>query len=201
MKLYNCSCKELVNKIEPESIDAIITDPPYPKEFLHCYEELGELGSVALKPGGYLIAMLGQSWLPEVLSILSSHKRLRFNWVACYLLPGKQVGLLRRKVASNSWKPLVWYIKRPTAYKQGKYIRDIFTSPAPDKKHHEWGQSLEGMTDIISRFCQEGSTICDPFLGAGTTALAVKELGMDFIGCDIEKQNVKITRERLKGAR
>ena len=40
--------------------------------------------------------------------------------------------------------------------------------------------------------------VFDPFCGAGTTGLACKELGIDFIGCDIEKDYCDIAMKRLE---
>lgn len=38
----------------------------------------------------------------------------------------------------------------------------------------------------------------DPFMGSGTTALACKQLGRDFIGIEIDEKYVEIANNRLK---
>ena len=38
----------------------------------------------------------------------------------------------------------------------------------------------------------------DPFLGSGTTAMAVKKLGRDFIGIEKEKEYCEIAQARIK---
>ena len=40
--------------------------------------------------------------------------------------------------------------------------------------------------------------VIDPFLGSGTTAVAAKELGLQCIGIDIEKEYIEIARKRLQ---
>ena len=50
-------------------LDAIITDPPYPREYLDLYDDLARLAKSALKPGGILAVMVGQSYLPEILEL------------------------------------------------------------------------------------------------------------------------------------
>ena len=39
--------------------------------------------------------------------------------------------------------------------------------------------------------------ICDPFMGSGTTAVAARDLGRDFIGCDISAEYVELARRRV----
>ena len=42
------------------------------------------------------------------------------------------------------------------------------------------------------------SIIVDPFMGSGTTGVACKELGRDFIGIEIDKQYFDIANERIE---
>ena len=44
----------------------------------------------------------------------------------------------------------------------------------------------------------EKDIILDPFIGAGTTALAAKRLGRDFIGIDIDPKYKSIIENKLK---
>ena len=48
----------------------------------------------------------------------------------------------------------------------------------------------------LSAFAKD-AIILDPFVGSGTTALAAKELGFDYIGFDINEEYVNIARKRL----
>ena len=59
--------------LEPESVDVILTDPPYPRDFVALYSDLSKTAARVLKPGGSLVAMVGQSYLPEVMSRLGEH--------------------------------------------------------------------------------------------------------------------------------
>ena len=51
---------------------------------------------------------------------------------------------------------------------------------------------------LILMSTDEGSTILDPFIGAGTTALAAKRLGRNFIGIDIDPKYKSIVENKLK---
>ena len=44
----------------------------------------------------------------------------------------------------------------------------------------------------------KGSIIIDPFMGSGTTGVACKELGYEFIGCEIDSEYFNIAKERLE---
>lgn len=43
----------------------------------------------------------------------------------------------------------------------------------------------------------EGDIILDPFSGTGTTALAAKRLGRNFIGFELDDKYIKITQNKL----
>jgi hypothetical protein len=40
--------------------------------------------------------------------------------------------------------------------------------------------------------------VLDPFIGAGTTVLAAKRLGRQYIGIDVDEEYIKIAKEKLK---
>ena len=190
--VYHCSVADFSNHVEPESIDAIITDPPYPKEFLPVYHDLAQFAAYALKPGGSLIAMTGQSYLPEIMHMFSEH--LTYHWTLCYRHPGPETRVWQRQVISG-WKPLLWFTKGQSNI----WIKDdIVKSREADKEHHEWGQSESGMANIIEQFTKPEQTICDPFVGGGTTAVIAAQFKCHFIGCDIDETCVQKTLQRVR---
>jgi 16S rRNA G966 N2-methylase RsmD len=172
--------------------DFIITDPPYPREYLPLYEVLAERAREWLKPGGLLIAMCGQSYLDQVYASMSKH--LTYYWTSCYLMPGQPTGL-RHKQVNTSWKPLLVYSVDGN-YK-GKTFGDVYTSPGPEKGGHEWQQSVDGMLAIMRQVCLPGQSIFDPFLGAGTTGVAALKHGCTFHGIDVDGLSVNLSKGRL----
>ncbi len=183
---------EVGSQVDKESVDWIITDPPYAKKYLHLYSILGEFAVGVLKYGGSLIVMVGHFWLPEVINKLNRH--LSWHWCCAYIMPGATAQIFPRKVRSN-WKPLLWFVKGE--YKSD-WIPDIFKSEAPDKRFHEWGQSESGMADIVERFTSPGETICDPFLGSGTTGVVALKKHRLFIGIDCDPNAIEISKERFR---
>jgi DNA modification methylase len=53
---------------------------------------------------------------------------------------------------------------------------------------------------IINNFSHVGDIILDPFIGTGTTALAAIKLKRRYIGIDISKEYVEISRQRIHDA-
>lgn len=75
-------CKDIADN----SIDHIITDPPYPKEYLQDWSDLGEVAKRILKPGGFCITYSGQYHMIEVLNRMT--KNLDFYWQLILLHTG-----------------------------------------------------------------------------------------------------------------
>lgn len=175
-----------------DSVDIIITDPPYPKEFLSVYGDLAKTAQRILKPGGSMIVMIGQSYLPEILALMTPH--IDYRWTGCYLTPGVATQLWQRKL-NTKWKPLLWFSKGE--YKNEWLGDDVFKSNGDDKNHHHWGQSESGMSDIVERFTYPKQTIYDPFCGGGTTGVVAVSMDRFFIGSDIAPDCIATTKQRI----
>jgi len=50
---------------------------------------------------------------------------------------------------------------------------------------------------LIRTYTQAGDLVLDPFIGSGTTAIASRNLGRQFIGCDLSPEYVAIANKRL----
>lgn len=170
------------------TVDAIITDPPYPAEFLDEFDALSATAARLLKPTGVLAAMVGQTHLPAYITRLSQH--LTYRWCAAYLTDGPATRIHGRKVGTK-WKPVL-------IYGGDRFLtQDVFTSGGDDKQHHHWGQSESGIADLVERLTEPGDLVVDPFLGGGTTAIVCRDLGRRFVGCDIDQAAVRTVQERL----
>ena len=179
------------SNIEPSSIDAIITDPPYGFDYIPLYRDLSEFASNVLKPDAPCLVMCGQSWLEIVLKQLSTN--LKYVWTIAFLTPGASVQVFGRKIKSN-WKPIIFLVNGKN---ECEHIKDTIEGGGRDKEFHDWGQNEEGMAQIIERFTVKGNMICDPFCGAGTTGVAALNLNRHFIGIDNDEYAIKQTGERL----
>ncbi|NCO79764.1 site-specific DNA-methyltransferase [Candidatus Falkowbacteria bacterium] len=66
------------------------------------------------------------------------------------------------------------------------------------KLPHFTPKPLEMIERIIKASSNRGDLVLDCFMGTGTTALAAKKLGRNFIGCDSNKKYVLLANKRLK---
>lgn len=182
-----CSCADLfASGVKP---DAVITDPPYPREFLPVFTELAQVCKDAKVP--LVAVMSGQSYLPEVMERLCEF--LDYRWTLAYITPGGQSAQQWQAKVNTFWKPVLLFGESID------WLGDVATSKPNDndKRFHEWGQSESGMADLIERLTKPGQLICDPFMGGGTTAVVSLALGRRFVGCDIDAQLVKQAKERI----
>jgi len=171
-------------------VDAIITDPPYPAEFLPLLADMAAWADKVLAPNGVLVVLIGQTHLPEVYRLLDGHRPYR--WTGCYLTPGAGYVSHPRRVQSN-WKPVLVYGGGP---RFADTVRSMGTDAGAKDLHH-WGQDYGAFHTLVERLTTPGQTVVDPFMGAGTTLLAANALGRHAIGCDIDPEHVETTRRRL----
>ena len=193
-KRYRLIHGDVSDVVVGEEVDVIITDPPYGKEWLPAYSDLGLFAMKTLPLGGSLVCMTGQSYLPEMMAALG--ESLAYQWMLAYLTPGGQSAQLWERKVNTFWKPLLWYVNGEY---DGEWIGDVCRSRPNDneKDYHDWSQSESGMADIIDRFTDPGDTICDPFVGGGTTGVAALQMNRLFIGIDKDEAAIETAEQRL----
>ena len=64
---------------------------------------------------------------------------------------------------------------------------------------HPTIKPLNIIKNLIINSSKENEIVLDPFIGSGTTAVACKELGRQYIGFEIDKDYWQIAIDRLKG--
>ena len=180
---------ELINsdfrhtQIEPGTANLVLTDPPYAKEFLPVWDDLGAFGKKVLKPGGYLVTYSGHEYLNEVLTSLSKH--LKYFWTFSIMLTGQNTRFARKLIIVE-WRPVLVFYKEP--FKERKdYIPDVIYSKEREKDLHEWQQSESGVEKLIEYFSQEGDLIVDPLSGSGTFSKVAYEMKRSAVGIEIDK--------------
>jgi hypothetical protein len=177
-------------------VDAIVTDPPYTRDWLE--RDAAAFAAAAarmLRPGGTLAVMFGVAGQYELHGRLGTE--LRYRWTCAYLTPGWHGRMFGPRVATG-WKPVLLFQRRD-APTPAFLVEDVVVSEGRDKAHHEWGQSVSGIGQLVERLTRPGELVVDPFVGGGTTAVACRRLGRRFVGCDLDRVAVETTRRRLAG--
>lgn len=184
--------REALADIEPGTIDAIITDPPYPDEFLPLWADLADIAMKLLRPGAPLIAWSGQYRLQQVLNHLCGP--LRYQWTICLDLPGSNARF-RGPNMIQTWKPVI--VCTAGTWGPHDWFRDRVTSPAKDQALYEWQQNPDPAGELIRRYVPESGLILDPFTGVGSFGVAALRAGRRFIGVELDEGRAIESRQRL----
>ncbi len=191
-------CNKVMSSILDNSIDLVLTDPPYLREFLYTYKYLAQVCPRIMKKGASLLTIVGHFAIPEVCEMFKD--KLKYRWCFCMnQFEGKHARMAMG--IEVMWKPVLWYVKE--AYPQGRgFIRDglvIDGKGGQKKENHKWEQDLSWAKFFIEKLTKEGDTVLDPFMGSGTTGVACKELGRNFVGIEIDPEYYNITKRRICG--
>lgn len=62
---------------------------------------------------------------------------------------------------------------------------------------HPTQKPLELYEWLVKTYTNEGDTVLDPFMGSGTTGVACKQLGRNFIGIELDENYFAIANERI----
>lgn len=217
-KIYNMDCLEGMRMIPDKSIDLVVTDPPYllnldygggafGKKKRRYHNEIGSISNgivdevlnemlrVCKKPNIYSFCSKDQ--LPQLLDfardnglffdVLTWHKT---NPVpTCY---GKYL---------SDTEYIVYLRKGAKLYGSYATKRKYFITPvnAADKKKygHPTVKPLNIVQTLVENSTKEGDIVLDPFIGSGTTAVAVYRGGRHFIGFEINEEYYATAVRRL----
>lgn len=190
--IYHGDCREILPQLDVK-VEAIVTDPPYPVEFIPLYRPVWQACDRILQDSGWCFAMVGQYALPDV--IASFPTSWRYVWTGCFEQRQMAVSIWPHGI-SSAWKPFLIYCKGPGKFKPWKY--DVIAATGGyrcGKNNHEWGQSSNQFETLITRF-ELDNIILDPFLGSGTTCYCAKKLNRYSIGIEIEEKYCEIAAKR-----
>jgi len=189
-------CLEVMPQILDKSIDMILTDPPYPREYQYTYKYLADECPRIMKDGASLIMLVGHYAIPDICEIFKD--KLKYRWMFCM----NQFDGIHPRMAMGieiMWKPCLWYVKK--AYPQGRgFIRDGFIvqgNSGQKKELHKWEQDLSWANFFIEKLTNKTDIILDPFSGSGTTAIACINTNRNYICIEKELKYVELSRKRV----
>jgi hypothetical protein len=185
--------RERLKHLPPESVDLIVTDPPYPKDDLPLWSDLGALARRVLGPRGILFAWSGQLFLPEVIRRLED-AGLRYGWTFCLRLPGSNSRIMGRHIIQH-WKPVVAFTVG--TWPSGEWGGDMLTSPEADDAEYRWRQTVPPAVELIERFSPPTGLVVDPMMGHGTFGVAARQEGRRFLGVELDAERFDTAVDRL----
>lgn len=205
---------EELKKLPDNSVDLIVTDPPYKisqkygggvdadnllaiSSIIKVFPEISRV----LKPNRFCIVFYDNRILPFLFEALKGTD----------LVYRKQIFLYRRWGNANRWvgwmqctDPCVIMVNgydKPFAPKvKAKVKHDCYIKSSPEKETtgHPAQKPLEMIKDIVEWCSDEGEIVLDPYMGSGTTLVACKELKRKGIGIDNNKEYCDMTKLRLQ---
>lgn len=104
---------------------------------------------------------------------------------------------------ANSMELLVHFSKGTPKTWNHKHVNEMHNFiQAPicmgkERTKHKTQKPLKVCIPYIEISSNPGDLVLDPFIGSGSTAVAAKKLGRNFIGFEISKEFCEITNERL----
>ena len=199
-KIYQGDCLKIMKQIPSNSIDLVLTDPPYgigidKWDKVDYYDFLFDGSMRVLKEGCYAF----------IFSTKKNLKRPAFPHDIFAVI--KNFAQYRRHLGMiEAWYPIIYFVKgkprKDITQKRNWYLLNTAnTSRNKDNPKLESGHKTPKNKDIIehliTNYSKEGDVILDPFLGSGTTTVACKKLNRKFIGIEINPDYVKIAKQRL----
>lgn len=180
----------------PQDIDLVAADPPWAD--IDSYEWLGRMAAGHLREGGILLAQTGVSALPEVIDRLRD-AGLTYQWQLDMVYTHASGGTILHPWQANH-RPILVFTKKTLNRKGLRVMSDVFTIPSAPKEYHEWEQPIKPWRYWLGRLARPGYLVCDPWAGSGTVGVACKQLGLNYLGTEIDKHHTRTARARINKA-
>ena len=223
MDLYNGDCLDILKTIPDNSVDLVVTDPPY--EIATTGGGLAANGQVKQWKQHDLDGMK-DGFSPVVLDELCRVMKK----INCYFFCSQKqiIPLLRYFVDGKkcNWNLMSWHKSNPVPACGNKYLSDtefilffrekgvkvygefatkrtyyVTVSNAKDKKlyGHPTVKPVDIVKNLVINSSQDGDVVMDPFMGTGTTGVAVKAAGggRKFIGVELDPAYFATAQRRV----
>lgn len=225
MRLYCGDCLELLARVPTGSVDLIVTDPPYQidstkggggigRKMKNTQDELAEKGIVSGFDGRILDEMMrvckvpnmyiwcNAKQIPMYLDFFVKKHKCNFDilvWVKTNAIPA-----FSNKYLTD--KEYCLYFRKGGFCKPADYehARTAWFQPInlKDKKmyNHPTIKPLNIIETLVANSSKRGDVILDPFMGSGTTGVACRRLGREFIGAELREDYFGVAERRIQEA-
>jgi site-specific DNA-methyltransferase (adenine-specific) len=208
-KIIQGDCCAILRQLPDNSVDVLLTDPPYGMQYR------------AKKWGKPMQGDGDLSWFPPF--IQEAYRLLKPNTHAYLFCNEYGLATFRSEMAAAGFKVkrlLVWVKDQHTAGDLGgdyanrtEYLlfghkgrrklnghRDtnvLFFKRAGRKRDHPTEKPEDILRYLIQKSSAPGELVLDPFAGSGSTCKAAKDLGRRFLGIEIDPRYAEIARQRV----
>lgn len=202
-KIYTGDCLEIMRDWPDNCVDLVLTDPPYgigrddwdgdiPEQ--EYFDEIFRISTKQMIFGGnYFNLSHSQGWICWDKKFAEDIRQKTLT----------QIGIPRENISDFE---LIWtsFLKKSRIIRY-TYIgnlkgfnNDLAVDYRQEKKMHITQKPIELVKKLLLDYAPETNLILDPFCGSGTTCVAAKMLGRNYIGIDISEEYCNIARMRLK---
>lgn len=223
-KIYNIDCIEYMKTLPNESVDSIITDPPYNISRENNFKTMGRAGidfgewdkkfnltdwikiaNSKIKKGGNIIVFNDWKNMTEITKELEKcgfEIKDLIRWEKSNPMPRN-----RDRRFITDYEVAVWAVKKGGKWTfnrlDEKYERPLIKCGITSKKEKEFGghptqKPIEVMKWIIERLTNKGDIVLDPFMGSGTTGVACTLTDRYFIGLELDNTYFDIAKQRIE---
>jgi len=167
--------------------------------------ELNKIYCIIVKDNGSIIIFAKTelvTWIMEVGLVNNFDYKATINYVKSNPVPQ-----VRKKNYCSSFETICWLVRWNDKkcnftfnFKSQKEMHNFIVMPicsGNERTKHPTQKPLKLISHLLEIHSNKKDIILDCFMGSGTTAVACKQLGRNFIGCDISEEYVKIANKRL----
>lgn len=226
VKLYKGDCVEVMKSLPSNSVDLIVTDPPYKVTSKGCsgtmsgywVEERTNKGKIfdnndtdiedyidgfyrILKDGTHCYIMCNQLNLPHFLEVIGKSE---FKYVKCLIWD--KGNKICGRFYMNCFEYIIMLRKgreRPIndcGMPDILRVLNIKTLDKEGKNIHDSEKPIRLMQILIEQSTNEGEVVFEPFMGSGTTGVASVQSKRNFIGVEIYDKYFDLAEKRINNA-
>ena len=212
-------CLEVMKTIKDNSIDCIITDPPYKVISGGQTKTANAFYKGKWKNDGKIFKHnevdFNENFMREMFRIMKKQSHIYFftNFLNLnkFLTLFEESDFYIHNLLVWEKKPVVnrWYLKNAEYVifaKKGKAksinnkgSKTVHKFDVPKNKTHPTQKPIDLIEYYIENSTNKNDTVLDMFMGSGTTAIACKNTNRNFIGCEIDEEFYKVAVARVDG--
>jgi len=210
--LYNDDCLKILPTIPDNSVDLIVTDPPYgmnyqSKRRKEQYDKINNDNNIdwlyfslkqfkrILKENSHCYMFCSIHFLSKFIDYSKEHFTLKdiLIWEKNNHGSGDLAGGYAPKYE------LILFLTKGRKELNGKREPNILKYNKTNNILHPTQKPTDLLEFLITKSSQEKDLILDSFMGSGSTGIACKNINRNFIGIEMDKNYFNIAKNRIEG--